>query len=96
MACFTALVILYARRVDLTQLILRLLWKACSFRSDLFYRINVFPIHIPPLRERKEDIQLLLEYFIHRYSSRAGKHFRQIEKKSLKWLESYPWRGNYS
>jgi PAS domain S-box-containing protein len=68
--------------------------EAGSFRSDLFYRINVFPIHIPPLRERKEDIQLLLEYFIHRYSSRAGKHFRQIEKKSLKWLESYPWPGN--
>jgi transcriptional regulator with PAS, ATPase and Fis domain len=68
--------------------------EAGTFRSDLFYRINVFPIHIPPLRERKEDIQLLLEYFIHRYSSRAGKHFRQIEKKSLKWLESYPWPGN--
>jgi PAS domain S-box-containing protein len=68
--------------------------EAGSFRSDLFYRINVFPIHIPPLRERKEDIQLLLEYFIHRYSSRAGKYFRQIEKKSLKWLESYPWPGN--
>ena len=68
--------------------------EAGTFRSDLFYRINVFPIHLPPLRERKEDIQLLLEYFIHRYSSRAGKHFRQIEKKSLKWLESYPWPGN--
>jgi formate hydrogenlyase transcriptional activator len=68
--------------------------EAGSFRSDLFYRINVFPIHLPPLRERKEDIQLLLEYFIHRYSSRAGKHFRQIEKKSLKWLESYRWPGN--
>jgi PAS domain S-box-containing protein len=68
--------------------------EAGSFRSDLFYRINVFPIHLPPLRERREDIRLLLEYFIHRYSSRAGKHFRQIEKKSLKWLESYRWPGN--
>jgi PAS domain S-box-containing protein len=68
--------------------------EAGTFRSDLFYRIHVFPIHLPPLRERKEDIQLLLEYFIHRYSSRAGKHFRQIEKKSLKWLESYRWPGN--
>ncbi len=68
--------------------------EAGSFRSDLFYRINVFPIHIPPLRERKEDIRLLIEYFIHRYSSRAGKHFRHIEKKSMEQLESYPWPGN--
>ncbi len=68
--------------------------EAGSFRSDLFYRINVFPIHIPPLRERKEDIQLLVEYFVHRYSSKVGKRFRHIQKKSLDLLESYPWPGN--
>jgi transcriptional regulator with GAF, ATPase, and Fis domain len=67
---------------------------AGTFRSDLFYRINVFPIHIPPLRERKEDIRLLVEYFIDRYSSKAGKKIRRIEKKSLDQIQSYPWPGN--
>jgi PAS domain S-box-containing protein len=65
-----------------------------AFRSDLFYRINVFPIEIPPLRERRDDIRLLVEYFIDRYSSKAGKKIRRIEKKSLDRLQSYPWPGN--
>jgi transcriptional regulator with GAF, ATPase, and Fis domain len=65
-----------------------------TFRSDLFYRINVFPIHIPSLRERKEDIRLLVEYFVHRYSSRMGKQMNHIEKKSLDRLQMYPWPGN--
>jgi formate hydrogenlyase transcriptional activator len=67
---------------------------AGTFRSDLFYRINVFPIHIPPLRERTEDIRLLVEYFIDRYSSKAGKKIRRIEKKSLDRMQSYHWPGN--
>jgi formate hydrogenlyase transcriptional activator len=67
---------------------------AGAFRSDLFYRINVFPIEIPPLRERREDVRLLVEYFINRYSSKAGKKIRRIEKKSLDRLQSYPWPGN--
>jgi formate hydrogenlyase transcriptional activator len=67
---------------------------AGTFRSDLFYRINVFPIEIPPLRERKEDIRLLVEYFIDRYSSKAGKKIRSIDKKSLERLQAYPWPGN--
>jgi PAS domain S-box-containing protein len=67
---------------------------AGTFRSDLFYRINVFPIEIPPLRERREDIRLLVEYFIDRYSSKAGKKIRRIDKKSLDRLQSYPWPGN--
>jgi PAS domain S-box-containing protein len=65
-----------------------------SFRSDLFYRINVFPIEMPPLRGRKEDIRLLVEYFIDRYSTKSGKKIRRIDRKSLDSLLSYPWPGN--
>jgi PAS domain S-box-containing protein len=65
-----------------------------SFRSDLFYRLNVFPIEIPPLRERKEDIRLLVEYFIDRYARKAGKTITAVDKKTLRLLESYPWPGN--
>jgi PAS domain S-box-containing protein len=67
---------------------------AGTFRSDLFYRVNVFPIEMPALRDRKEDIRLLVEYFIDRYSSKAGKKIRRIDKKSLDRLQSYPWPGN--
>ncbi len=67
---------------------------AGTFRSDLFYRINVFPIHIPPLRERKADIRLLVEYFIDRFSSKTGKKIRRLDKRSLDRLQNYPWPGN--
>jgi formate hydrogenlyase transcriptional activator len=67
---------------------------AGTFRSDLFYRINVFPVHIPPLRERKSDIRLLIEYFIDRFSSKTGKKIRHIDKRSLDRLQNYPWPGN--
>jgi PAS domain S-box-containing protein len=65
-----------------------------TFRKDLFYRFNVFPIEVPPLRERKDDILMLVEYFVRRYASRAGKHIRSIEKKTLDLLQSYGWPGN--
>jgi formate hydrogenlyase transcriptional activator len=65
-----------------------------TFRSDLFYRLNVFPIEIPPLRERKEDIPLLVEYFIDRFARKAGKSIRGMNKKTLDLLVSYPWPGN--
>jgi len=65
-----------------------------TFRSDLFYRLNVFPIEIPPLRERKEDIPLLVEYFIDRFARKAGKSIRGISKNTLGLLVSYPWPGN--
>jgi PAS domain S-box-containing protein len=65
-----------------------------TFRSDLFYRLNVFPIEIPPLRERREDIRVLVEYFIDRYARKAGKSFRTVSKKSLDLLHSYSWPGN--
>jgi len=67
---------------------------AGTFRSDLFYRLNVFPIETPPLRKRKEDIPLLVEYFIDRYARKAGKSIRQVSKRSLELLQSYPWPGN--
>jgi len=65
-----------------------------AFRSDLFYRLNVFPIEMPPLRERPTDIPLLVEYFVHRFSKRAGKKFTGISSKTLELLQSYPWPGN--
>jgi PAS domain S-box-containing protein len=67
---------------------------AGMFRSDLFYRLNVFPIEMPSLRNRKEDIPLLVEYFIDRYGRKAGKSFRTVSKKSLDLLQSYSWPGN--
>jgi len=67
---------------------------AGTFRSDLFYRLNVFPIDMPPLRKRKEDIPLLVEYFIDRYARRAGKSIRRVDKASLELLKTYPWPGN--
>jgi transcriptional regulator with GAF, ATPase, and Fis domain len=67
---------------------------AGTFRGDLFYRLNVFPIEIPPLRERREDIPLLVEYFIAHFARKAGKTFRGINKKTLDLLVSYPWPGN--
>jgi formate hydrogenlyase transcriptional activator len=67
---------------------------AGAFRSDLFYRLNVFPIETPPLRKRREDIPLLVEYFIDRYARKAGKNIRQVNKKTLELLQSYPWPGN--
>jgi len=67
---------------------------AGTFRSDLYYRLNVFPIEMPPLRKRKEDIPLLVEYFIDRYARKAGKSIRQVNKKTLELLLTYPWPGN--
>jgi transcriptional regulator with PAS, ATPase and Fis domain len=67
---------------------------AGMFRSDLFYRLNVFPIEMPPLRQRRGDIPLLVEYFIDRYARKAGKNFQSVSKRSLDLLQSYAWPGN--
>jgi transcriptional regulator with GAF, ATPase, and Fis domain len=67
---------------------------AGMFRSDLFYRLNVFPIEVPPLRERLEDVPVLVEYLIDRYARKAGKSIRGVNKRSLELLQSYPWPGN--
>jgi PAS domain S-box-containing protein len=64
------------------------------FRSDLYYRLNVFPVELPPLRERREDIPLLVEYFIDRYASKAGKKIRGINRVTLDRLKAYDWPGN--
>lgn len=64
------------------------------FRSDLFYRLSVFPLEIPPLRERREDIPPLVEYFIDHYARKAGKSIRRVSRKSLELLEAYHWPGN--
>jgi len=68
--------------------------SAGKFRQDLFYRINVFPIRIPSLRERKDDIPLLAEYLVERYARRAGKRISHIEKKALELFQAYDWPGN--
>jgi transcriptional regulator with GAF, ATPase, and Fis domain len=65
-----------------------------TFRQDLLYRLNVFPIEVPPLRERKDDILMLVEYFVQRYANRAGKNIRSIDQKTLDLLQSYDWPGN--
>jgi len=65
-----------------------------KFRRDLLYRLNVFPIEIPPLRERKDDILMLVEYFMQRYANRGHKNIGSIDKKTLDLLQSYDWPGN--
>jgi transcriptional regulator with GAF, ATPase, and Fis domain len=67
---------------------------AGGFREDLFYRLNVFPIEVPPLRQRRDDIPLLVEYFVDRYASKAGKRITGIDKRSMDLLQSYSWPGN--
>ena len=81
--------VITATNRDLQQSIL-----AGAFRRDLYYRLNVFPIEMPPLRERREDIPILVEYFIDRYASKAGKKIRGINRATLERLRSYEWPGN--
>ena len=64
------------------------------FRQDLYYRLNVFPITVPPLRQRKEDIPLLAQAFIERYARKLGKKITSVQKKAMKTLQDYPWPGN--
>jgi transcriptional regulator with GAF, ATPase, and Fis domain len=82
------------RIITATNLDLSAAITAGAFRSDLFYRLNVFPIHVPPLRERKEDIPMLVEYFVTRYAEKARKQISKIDKNTLKLCQSYHWPGN--
>ncbi len=83
-----------ARVITATNRDLKAAIEAGSFRSDLFYRLNVFPIEIPPLRERKEDIPILVKYFIHRYAIKMGRKIRSASRKTMDLLQSYSWPGN--
>jgi len=65
-----------------------------KFRQDLYYRLSVFPIEIPPLRERKEDIPLLVKHFVKKFSVKIGKKISKIPKKVMDALVAYPWPGN--
>ncbi len=65
-----------------------------TLRADLFYRLNVFPLEVPALRERRPDVPLLVEYFIHRYAKRVGKRVRRLTKETSELLQSYDWPGN--
>jgi formate hydrogenlyase transcriptional activator len=68
--------------------------EAHDFRSDLYYRLNVFPIHLPPLRERREDVPLLAEHFLAKYVERMQKPIRTISRETMDRLTAYPWPGN--
>jgi formate hydrogenlyase transcriptional activator len=74
---------------DLTEMV-----KQGQFRSDLYYRLNVFPIRIPPLRERSEDIPLLVHYFMEKYARRMGKRVETVPKATMQKLVDWPWPGN--
>lgn len=68
--------------------------RAGRFRSDLFYRLKVFPIHLPPLRERAQDIPLLVKYFVKKYSASMGKRIESVPGGAIERLKSYAWLGN--
>ena len=74
---------------DLTEMT-----KQGEFRSDLYYRLNVFPIRIPPLRERREDIPLLVQYFMQKYARRMGKRIETVPTATMQKLVDWPWPGN--
>ena len=82
------------RVLSATNRNLRAAVEAGTFRQDLFYRLNVFPIQMPSLRERADDIPLLVEYLIDRYAKKAGKKIRNIDKKTLALFQEYSWPGN--
>lgn len=82
------------RVIAATNRDLRAAVAAGTFRADLFYRLNVFPIELPPLRARLEDIPLLVDYFVARYARKAGKKIRSLESRTLQLFQSYHWPGN--
>jgi two-component system response regulator AtoC len=82
------------RIISATNSDLRSAIKKYKFREDLYYRLNVIPIHLPPLRERKEDISLLANHFLHKYNREFGKHIKGLKKEAMELLANYEWPGN--
>src|SRR6266571_5586710 len=82
------------RIIAATNRDLSLAIAAGTFRSDLFYRLNVFPIQVPPLRKRTEDIPLFIEYFVKKFAEKMAKRIKQIEKRTLELCQAYSWPGN--
>ena len=82
------------RVIAATNTDLRVALATGAFRADLFYRLSVFPIEVPPLRDRAADIPLLVSYFVDRYATKAGKTIRNIDKRTLDLVRSYRWPGN--
>jgi formate hydrogenlyase transcriptional activator len=82
------------RLIAATHRDLRAMIREEKFREDLFYRFNVFPIEIPPLRERREDIPLLVNYFVSKISGRMGRQIKSIPKRAMEMLTNCPWKGN--
>ena len=70
--------------------------SAGTFRSDLFYRLNVFPIQMPPLRQRKDDLPVLVEYFVKRFAEKMAKRISKIDSRTLQLCEAYTWPGKHS
>jgi transcriptional regulator with PAS, ATPase and Fis domain len=68
--------------------------RAVPFREDLYYRLNVIPIYVPPLRERRGDISILAEAFLHKLCQEMNKNIKGISPAAMKWLQQYPWPGN--
>jgi formate hydrogenlyase transcriptional activator len=81
--------VIAATNCDLPQAV-----RSGKFRLDLFYRLNVFPIRVPPLRDRPEDILLLAKYFIQRYAAKAAKRIRRVDRRTAELIEAYDWPGN--
>ncbi len=81
--------VIAATNKDLTEEV-----REGRFREDLYYRLNVFPINIPPLRERREDIPLLIRYFIDRFSKEMGKPVKDISEEAVRMMVDYEWKGN--
>jgi formate hydrogenlyase transcriptional activator len=82
------------RMIAATHRDLRAMIREGKFREDLFYRLNVFPIEIPPLRERREDIPLLVNYFVSKLSREMGRQIKTIPPRTMELLTNHPWRGN--